>query len=104
MLTSEQKQLVSATVPVLKENGVLLTKWLSDPAFKWNGGLLNKLVDILNTVDDDDYKQKIDDNNNFLLNLRARYTDFFLTANLPALPLTQTSPVCFLPPMLSSYI
>ena len=32
-MTSEQKQWISATVPVLKENGVLLTKYFYNRMF-----------------------------------------------------------------------
>ncbi len=40
-MTSEQKQLISATVPVLKENGVLLTKHFYNRMFQHNPELKN---------------------------------------------------------------
>ena len=64
--------------------------------FKWDSGLLNKLIDILNETDDDQYKTKVDAGSNFLVNLRIRYHDTFLTTNLSSLPLTSSgTPVTF---------
>ncbi len=40
-MTSEQKQLISATVPVLKENGVMLTKHFYARMFSHNPELKN---------------------------------------------------------------
>lgn len=86
----------AVTQPAVDTNGVLLNKWLIDPVFKWDNNLLNKLVEILNTADDDDYKQKISDNYNFLLNLRLLYHDTVLVADLPGLPLASAdTPIIF---------
>ncbi|HMH24879.1 MAG TPA: hypothetical protein VK563_24055, partial [Puia sp.] len=82
----------SATQATADPNGVLLNKWLSDPLFGWDNGMLAKLADILSTVDDGDFQKKIDNNGNFLLNLRMVFHDVSVTADLSALPLTQTSP------------
>jgi len=54
--------------------------------------LVSKLVDILNTVDDTTYQQKITDNTNFLLNLRLQYHDAFLTVDWQLCHLTTTTP------------
>ncbi|WP_449440586.1 globin domain-containing protein [Pedobacter steynii] len=40
-MTSEQKQWISATVPVLKENGILLTKYFYNRMFTHNPELKN---------------------------------------------------------------
>lgn len=66
--------------------GKLLKKWLTDPLLNWNSALVDKLMDILGTQDDTEYQQKIDNNNDYLLNLRVQYHDQTLTADLPALP------------------
>ncbi|MEP6613595.1 MAG: neuraminidase-like domain-containing protein, partial [Mucilaginibacter sp.] len=81
-----------ATQTAPDTNGLLLTKWLSDSVFKWDTGQLGRLLGILNTVDDTEYKQKLTDNSNFLLNLRMVYHDAVTTADLPALPLTTATP------------
>jgi len=99
-LSALQDDLLSvraATLPATDPNGVLLNKWLSDPVFKWDSGLLNKLLDLLNTVDDDEYKQKLTNSANFLLNLRLQYHDAVITAPLPALPTagTPAAPIVF---------
>ncbi|MDP4214447.1 MAG: Tc toxin subunit A, partial [Bacteroidota bacterium] len=84
------------TNPAPDQNGTLLTRWLSDPVFNWESGLLIKLMDILNTTDDDQYNAKIDAGSNFLVNLRIRYHDVFLITNLSSLPLTSSSvPISF---------
>jgi hypothetical protein len=92
-LQSELLAVRADTQVTADPDGVLLNKWLLDPVFKWDSRLPNKLLDLLNTVDDDEYQAKVDSNNNFLLNLRLQYHDTFLTVDLAALPLTQTAPV-----------
>lgn len=66
--------------------GVLLTKWLTDPVLNWSPTLLTKLMDILNASDDTTYQQKIDNNDNFLLNLRSNYFASSFSADLGSLP------------------
>ncbi len=87
-LQNELLDIKAATTPVVDPNGALLAKWLSDPLLKWDSSIVNKLMDILGTVDDDTYRQKIIDNTNFLLNLRKSYQASVLTVELSALPIT----------------
>lgn len=98
-LNQLQNDLLAArtvALPVPDNNGAVLIKWLSDPIFKWDSRLLSQLINILNTVDDEEYKQNVDNNSNFLLNLRMQYHDAVLTVNLPALPLTSSGiPIAF---------
>jgi len=97
VLQDELLAVRAATQPVADPNGVLLNKWLSDPAFKWDSSLLIKLLDILNTVDDDEYRQKLTNSGNFLLNLRLQYPTAVTTATLAALPTTgnPAAPIVF---------
>jgi hypothetical protein len=66
--------------------GTLLNKWLSDPLLKWDNRLLLKLMDILNTTDDVEYLNKIDNNLLFLRNLRIQFHDSIVTADLSNTP------------------
>jgi hypothetical protein len=66
--------------------GALLRQWLGDPLLGWNPTLAAKLLDILGTQDDAEFQQKVDNNDDFLLNLRIQYLDGTLTAPLSALP------------------
>ena len=79
-------QVQAATAVIPDPSGQLLKKWLTDPLLNWNPVLLAKLIDILGTQDDAEFQQKVDNNQTFLLNLRIRYHDQALTADLPALP------------------
>ncbi|MDO3641762.1 neuraminidase-like domain-containing protein [Mucilaginibacter sp. L3T2-6] len=101
---TEFQAIVAATQPAPDQNGQLLTKWLSDGAFNWDRGLLSKLADILNTVDDDAYLQKLADNTNFLNNLRLVYHDAIITAGLPALPLDSTGKQIVIPDFIASQL
>ncbi|MGN6395030.1 MAG: neuraminidase-like domain-containing protein [Mucilaginibacter sp.] len=101
---TEFQAIVAATQPAPDQNGQLLTKWLSDGAFNWDRGLLSKLTDILNTVDDDAYLQKLADNTNFLNNLRLVYDDAIITADLPALPLDLTGKQIVIPDFIASQL
>lgn len=87
-LQNELMDIKTATTPAVDTNGALLTKWLSDPVLKWDSSIVNRLIDILSTVDDDEYQQKIIDNTNFLLNLRRGYQHPVLAIDLTALPIT----------------
>ncbi|MGH2643615.1 MAG: neuraminidase-like domain-containing protein, partial [Chitinophagaceae bacterium] len=66
--------------------GVLLAKWLTDPLLNWNTSLLTKLMDILSTSDDTEYQTKIDNNDNFLVNLRVNYFAPSFSADLGMFP------------------
>ncbi|HEX5553392.1 MAG TPA: neuraminidase-like domain-containing protein, partial [Chitinophagaceae bacterium] len=79
-------QVRSTTTVSSDPQGILLTKWLTDPLLNWNASLVTKLMDILNTSDDTEYKQKIDNNHNFLLNLRVNYYTSLFTADLGTMP------------------
>lgn len=85
-LQTKLLQVEASTVVQSDPHGQLLTKWLADPVLNWNGQLVDKLLDILGTQDDTEYQQKIDNNTDFLLNLRVQYHDQVLTADLSALP------------------
>jgi Tc toxin complex TcA C-terminal TcB-binding domain/Neuraminidase-like domain len=94
----------AATTPAVDPNGVLLSKWLSDPVFKWDISLVNKLVDILNTANDDEYRQKIVDNSNFLLNLRMAYREPVFTTALSVLPLAPDGAPITFPPSIAAQL
>ena len=79
-------QIRANTLVLPDTTGVLLNKWLSDPLLKWDNSLFAKLVDILNTTDDVEYINKIDNNLFFLRNLRIQYHDSFVTADLSNTP------------------
>jgi hypothetical protein len=68
--------------------GQLLKKWLTDQLLNWNAALVAKLADILGTQDDEEFVQKVQNNYDFLLNLRVQYNDQVLTADLSLLPVT----------------
>ncbi len=85
-LQTKLLQVQAATSVQADPRGELLKKWLTDPVLNWNSQLIEKLTDILGTQDDGEYQQKIDNNMDFLLNLRVRYIDQILTADLSALP------------------
>lgn len=85
-LQSSLLQIRTVTTALADPQGVLLTKWLTDPLLNWNSALVTKLMDILNTSDDATYQQKIDNNDNFLLNLRVNYFASSFSADLGALP------------------
>lgn len=91
-------QVRTLTMTATDPQGILLTKWLTDPILNWNNSLLTKLMDILNTSDDTEYQQKIDNNDTFLLNLRTNYFASSFSTDLGALP-----PITF-PDNLSSQI
>jgi hypothetical protein len=76
----------AATAVATDPTGQLLKKWLTDPVLLWDASLASKLLDILGTSDIDEYQQKVDNNQNFLLNLRVQYHDRVLTADLGTLP------------------
>jgi Tc toxin complex TcA C-terminal TcB-binding domain/Neuraminidase-like domain/Salmonella virulence plasmid 28.1kDa A protein len=78
-------QIQTATQPVPDPQGTLLSKWLLDPLLMWDSGLMTKLIDILNTTNDLEYTQKIDDNHDFLLDLRVVYAAPNVTTYLGAL-------------------
>jgi hypothetical protein len=88
----DQLSAVSANLQIPVDPQQLLTKWIADPILKWDSSIMNRLVDILVTIDENEYKQKISDNSNFLLNLRTAYHDPFITVKLQSLPFTQTTP------------
>lgn len=84
---------IRAAVKVAPDTkGVLLTKWLTDPLLNWHAALVTRLMDILTTADDTLYQQKIDDNSNFLINLRVQYAAPFAVADLGILPFTDFPP------------
>jgi hypothetical protein len=66
-------------------NGDLLTKWLNDPLLKWDTIVSTKLINILKTIDDDDYASIISSNYTFLKDLRVQYDAAFHEVTLPAL-------------------
>ena len=103
-LQTEFLAISATTQPAPDQNGELLIKWLSDGVFNWDQGMLNKFVDILNTVDDTLYLQKITDNTNFLNNLRFVYHDAMITADLPALPLDNTGVQIVIPASISAQL
>jgi hypothetical protein len=92
-LQSDLMAIKTAIAAPVDANGVLLTKWLSDAVLKWDTSLVNRLMDILTTIDTDAYRQKITDNTNFLLNLRAGYSDAVLRVDLAALPVVGGNPI-----------
>lgn len=94
----------AATQPAPDPNGQLLAKWLSDGVFNWDPGMLSRFIDILNTVDDTVYQQKITNNTNFLNNLRFVYHDAMITADLPALPLDKTGVQIVIPASISAQL
>jgi hypothetical protein len=79
-------QTEAATAVKDDPKGELLRKWLADPVLNWNSRLVDRLMEILGTQDDDEYKNRIDASHEFLLNLRIQYHDTMLTADLSALP------------------
>jgi hypothetical protein len=85
-LQSNMLQVRAATSAQDDPKGQLLKKWLTDPLLNWNSHIVDKLMDILSTRDDLEYQHKIDNNDDFLLNLRVQYHDQVLTADLSALP------------------
>jgi hypothetical protein len=98
-LTQLQNDLLSVraiSTVVVDPDGSLLNKWLTDPVLKWDISLVNRLMDILTTIDDDVYRQMIADNTNFLLNLRTCYNeDAVPKVDLSALPLVAGVPISF---------
>ena len=59
-------------------NGDLLTKWLNDPLLKWDVAVAAKLVNILKTIDDDEFANNIiSANYTFLKDLRVQYDQPF---------------------------
>ena len=54
-------------------------------AAQLNAALVAKLADILGTQDDEEFVQKVQNNYDFLLNLRVQYNDQVLTADLSLL-------------------
>lgn len=85
-LQSSLLQVAATTTVSPDPQGALLTKWLSDPLLNWDPGMVNKLLDILNTADDVEYAQKIVNAANFLNNLRVQYNTTTIIATLPTLP------------------
>lgn len=85
-LQGNMLQVRAATSVQDDPKGQLLKQWLVDPLLNWNSHIVDKLMDILSTRDDIEYQQKIDNNDDFLLNLRIRYHDQVLTADLSDLP------------------
>jgi len=80
-------QLIRAsTTPIPDPKGVLLGKWLGDVLLNWDAGVASKLLDILNTVDDTEFQQKLTDNDAFLLKLRMIYSAPSYSINLFSLP------------------
>ena len=66
-------------------NGDLLTKWLNDPLLKWDASISAKLINILKTIDDDDYNNIISSNYTFLKDLRVQYDAAFHETTLSVL-------------------
>ncbi len=66
-------------------NGDLLTKWLNDPLLKWDAGISAKLINILKTIDDDDYNNIVSSNYTFLEDLRVQYDAAFHETTLSVL-------------------
>lgn len=83
----------AATQPATDPNGDLLNKWLQDPVLNWNTNLLNRLLDICSTSNDAEYSQKLQDNANFLINLRILNSNAVLKFDLPSLPVSSGVPI-----------
>lgn len=66
-------------------NGNLLTKWLSDPLLKWEATISAKLINILKTIDDDEYNNIISSNYTFLKDLRVQYDAAYHATTLSVL-------------------
>jgi len=93
-LTQLQNELLAVragTQVVADAMGSQLSQWLSDAILNWDPSLLNRVLDIINTKDNTDYQQKIDNNINLLLNLRMAYNAPYNLADLAALPLTSAA-------------
>ncbi len=75
-----------STTPSADPKGVLLGKWLTDVVLNWDAGIATRLLDILNTVDDAEFQQKLTDNDAFLLKLRIIYFAPSFSVNLFNLP------------------
>jgi hypothetical protein len=86
LLQTALLQLRTTTAVAPDPQGVLLSRWLADPVLNWDPSFIGKVLDILNTSDDDEYGQKIDNNTTFLLNLRVHYNVPSVVADLSALP------------------
>ncbi len=71
-------------------NGDLLTKWLNDPLLKWDASVSGKLINILKTVDDDEYNNIITSNYTFLKNLRVQFDAPFHEVTLSVLAPVET--------------
>ncbi len=77
---------------VFDPKGQLLSKWLNDPMLSWNGAIAAKLLALLSIQDDATYQTAVDNQQQFLLDLRVQYHDQTLTADLSALPAGVTLP------------
>jgi Tc toxin complex TcA C-terminal TcB-binding domain/Neuraminidase-like domain/Salmonella virulence plasmid 28.1kDa A protein len=79
--------LIQANTSVLPDaNGDLLTKWLNDPLLKWDPIVAAKLVNLLKTIDDDEFANNIiPANYTFLRNLRVLYDQPFHEVTLSVL-------------------
>ena len=72
-------------------NGDLLTKWLNDPLLKWDATVSAKLINILKTIDDDEFVNNIiPANYTFLKNLRVQYDQPFHEVTLSVLSPIET--------------
>ena len=77
---------IDANTAVLPDaNGDLLTKWLNDPLLKWDSSIVTKLINILKTIDDDDFANIVNANYTFLKDLRVQYDAAFHETTLSVL-------------------
>jgi hypothetical protein len=78
-------QIEAATAVQVDPKGQLLRKWLSDPLLSWSPKLVDNVLQLLGTQDDAEFQARVDNNHEFLLNLRIQYAQASVSTDLSAL-------------------